>query len=134
MRGEPEEYYLDLPRLEGIEEGASVVLMVRGQSLGDAASEVGSDLGARLLAMFLTSLCEMPPVVKAIVLVNEAVRLAAAESAVLSAMETIEKQGTDILCCSTSCNFYKIEPLVGVRSSMFHIAETLLTAGKVITL
>lgn len=133
MHGKPEEYYLDLPKMEGLEEGANIVLLVRGQSLGDTGGDQG-DLGGRLLAMLLTSLCEMPPVVKAIVLVNEAVKLAAAESAVLNALETIEKQGTEILCCSTSCNFFKIEPLVGVRSSMFQMTEALLAAGKVITL
>ncbi len=134
MHGKPEEYYIELPKVEGLEEGANVVILVRGLSLSAVGGGPEAEFGGRLLGMFLTSLCEMPPVVKAIALVNNAVRLAAAESQVLTALETIEKQGTEILCCSTSCNFFKLEPLVGARSSMFHIVETLLGAGKVITL
>lgn len=132
VEAKPSEYYLDLPKLEGLDEGLSVAVFIRSQYLGGSTSTGDVDLGARLITMFLASLCEMPPV-KSVILVNDAVRLACGDSPTVTALETIEKQGTEVLCCSTSCNYFKVDPAVGLRTSMFHIVETLLAAGKVIT-
>ncbi|MCR4398426.1 MAG: hypothetical protein NUV93_05635 [Firmicutes bacterium] len=129
----PEHYYLELPKMEALEEGVGVAILVRGQYLGDGSGEAAREIGSRLMGMFLASLCEMPPVVKTLVLVNDAILLACEQSPVLNVLETIEKQGTEVVCCSTSCNYFRREPVVGSRAGMFHIVEMLLAARKVIT-
>ncbi len=130
LDGKREELYLELPKVEGLDEGPGVVILIGSQSFGRPDGETGR----RLMSLFLAGLLEMPPVVKAVVLVNDGVRLACEGSGALHALETLRGQGAQVVCCANSCNHLGTEPVVGYRAGMMHIAETLLGASKVITL
>ncbi|NPV69981.1 MAG: hypothetical protein HPY55_04935 [Firmicutes bacterium] len=130
VSSKPRDLYLELPKIEGLDEGPGVVLLVGSQSLGEPDGEAGR----RLMGLFLSCLLEMPSVVKAVVLVNDGVHLACEGSSILHTLDTLKGQGTQVICCSNTCNHLDVEPLVGYRASMLHIAEMLLGAAKVISL
>ena len=52
----------------------------------------------------------------------------------LEDLQLLEKQGTEILICGTCLNYFNLteKVAVGTISNMYTIAETLLSAGKVV--
>ena len=130
VSSKPQDLYLELPKVEGLDEGQGVVVLIGSRSLGEPDGETGR----RLMGLFLGCLTEMPSVVRAVVLVNDGVRLAGEGSGALHVLETLRGQGTQVICCTNSCSHLNVDPIVGYRAGMMHIAETLLGASKVITL
>lgn len=92
------------------------------------------ELGAILMKGFISTLKQLDPLPKKIILYNAGAKLAILESAVLPALKELEKAGVAILVCGTCADFYEIKEKVsvGVISNMYEIVESLNTASKVI--
>ena len=100
----------------------------------DLLGQGDEQLGAILMKAFFVSLQEMPP--KKILLLNAAVRLALADSPVLEALSSLNKQGTQVLACGTCLDFYGVKEMlaIGEVTNMFVLIEALNGPEKAITL
>jgi selenium metabolism protein YedF len=93
-------------------------------------------LGNILIRAFFHTLGEVQPVPDTIVFLNSGVKLAIQESPVLEDLQALAGKGIEILICGTCLGHYELKDkvVVGEVSNMYSIAETLLRAGKVISL
>jgi len=121
-------YYVGLPEIESLDEDVNVAILITSQSIGE------EPLGRKLMESLLACFGEMPPVIRAVILMNEAVRLAAEGSPCVGLLETLQRQGTQVMCCSTSLSTLGVSQAVGTRAGILRIAETMLSAKKVITI
>lgn len=134
--------YLDI-RKQGTAVGAAgpaagavaagpLVLVIPSQFMG-RGDEV---LGEILIRAFFHTLGEVQPLPDTIVFLNSGVKLVATGSPVLDDLRALCDQGISILACGTCLGHYGIKDQVAVGeiSNMYSIAETLLGAGKVISL
>ena len=92
------------------------------------------DLQDIIIRGFLHTLHEVSPLPSTIIFINTGVKLAVENSPVLEDLQLLEKQGTEILICGTCLNHFNLteKVAVGTISNMYTIAETLLSAGKVV--
>ena len=109
-----------------------LVLVVPGDRMGRGPEE----LGAILMRSFLHTLGEVNPRPDAIIFLNEGVKLTAEGSQVLEDLSGLAERGVEILVCGTCLDFFELKEkiAVGEVSNMYTITETLLRAGKVVTL
>ena len=116
------------PSLSPVEQA---VLLVTGSSIGRG----DENLGRKLMRSFLSSLSQREGVVKAVILVNSGVLLAAEGSEVLEYLMVLEKAGTEIFSCSLCLDHYKMREklMVGSVINMYNVIELLANAYKVIT-
>lgn len=93
-------------------------------------------LGEILIRAFFHTLGEVQPLPDTIVFLNSGVKLVVTGSPVLDDLRALCDQGISILTCGTCLGHYGIKDQVAVGeiSNMYSIAETLLGAGKVISL
>jgi len=93
-------------------------------------------LGEILIRAFFHTLGEVQPLPDTIVFLNSGVKLVVTGSPVLDDLRALCDQGISILACGTCLGHYGIKDQVAVGeiSNMYSIAETLLGAGKVISL
>ncbi len=94
----------------------------------------GSDeLGAKLMANFLSTLTEMPSLWR-IVMVNGGVRLASTPGKCLDALKKLEEQGVSILVCGTCLDYFHLldKKEVGETTNMLDIVTSLDLADNVI--
>lgn len=105
-----------------------VVIVLTGEAIGSG----DRDLGQVLLKNFFYALVESVPSPRAVVLLNTAVRLAAAGSPVAGSLKTLEKQGVEVLLCSTSVGHLGVKVAAGLPTNMYRIVELLLKSGRVI--
>lgn len=113
--------------------GGPLVLVVPSEFMGRGEHE---ELGQILIRGFLHTLNEVSPLPDVLIFFNSGVKLTVEGSPVVEDLRTLEAQGVQILICGTCLGYYglKEKVAVGEVSNMYTIAETLLQAGKVVSL
>lgn len=132
VRGEP------LPQTEPMAVGKAevvsgpLVLVVSSDIMGRGEAELGSIL----VRGFFHTLGEVQPLPQHILFFNTGVKLACTGSPVLEDLRALEDRGIELLVCGTCLNYYKLteQLAAGQVSNMYDIAETMLSAGKVVNL
>ncbi|MFH1084220.1 MAG: sulfurtransferase-like selenium metabolism protein YedF [Chloroflexota bacterium] len=109
--------------------GPTVVVM-RSNVMGSGVDE----LGGILVRSFFHTLAEIQPQPDVLVFYNAGVRLAAQGSPILDDLTALAEQGVEILVCGTCLKYLALEDklAVGSVSNMYTIAETLLSAGRLL--
>ncbi|MBW2636644.1 MAG: sulfurtransferase-like selenium metabolism protein YedF [Deltaproteobacteria bacterium] len=92
------------------------------------------ELGGVLIRSFLYALGEVSPKPDTLIFFNAGVKLTVQGSEVLDDLQALEEEGANILVCGTCLDFYGLKEKLGagIVSNMYDIAETMLSAGKVI--
>jgi selenium metabolism protein YedF len=116
----------------GVPAGHLLVLVVRGECMGRGDDE----LGHILMRSFFHTLGEAAPLPDTIIFYNSAVKLVSEGSPVLENLRELCARGVEILACGTCLGHYELREsvAVGETSNMYTIAETMLRAGRVISL
>ncbi len=117
-------------RGHGSSTGQKILVFIPSNRMGRGDDE----LGARLMANFISTLKEMGGDLWRIVLVNSGVRLAVEGSGVLEDLRGLEEAGVSILVCGTCLDFYGLlkDKAVGETTNMLDIITSMQLASKVI--
>jgi selenium metabolism protein YedF len=109
-----------------------LVLTVPSDIMGRGDEE----LGGILVRAFFHTLGEVEPLPDAIIFFNSGVKLVVEGSPVVEDLQTLKDRGIEILACGTCLGHFELKDRVAVGevSNMYTIAETMLGAGKVVTL
>ena len=109
-----------------------LVLTIPSEIMGRGDAE----LGQILIRTFFHTLGEVEPVPETIIFLNSGVKLVAEGSPVLEDLHELCASGVKILACGTCLGYYELKDkvAVGELSNMYTITETMLRAGKVISL
>lgn len=109
-----------------------LVLVVSSDIMGRGEAE----LGGILVRGFFHTLGEVQPLPQRIIFFNTGVRLACTGSPVLDDLRALEEKGIEMLVCGTCLGYFELteQLAVGQVSNMYDIAETMLSAGKVVSL
>lgn len=109
-----------------------LVLVVPGEHMGRGPEE----LGTILIRAFFHTLGEVEPRPDIIIFFNEGVKLVVEGSPVLEDVQALADGGVEVLACGTCLGFFglKEKVAVGEVSNMYTLAETMLRAGKVVSL
>jgi selenium metabolism protein YedF len=93
-------------------------------------------LGSLLTQKFLHTLGGHSLKPKAILLMNDGVKLVTDDSPVLGELKQLEKQGVDILACGTCLERFGLTDMVAVGkvSNMYEITDIMLREEKVISM
>ncbi len=102
------------------------------------SSEIGQgepDLGAKLMDSFLKMLLESGKVPAKIFCMNSAIYLTTEGSAVIDHLRKFEKEGTEILSCTTCLNYFqRMEKLqIGRPTDMKETVDAMLKYNKVLS-
>ncbi len=91
-------------------------------------------LGEKLMVSFLESLADLDAKPRAILLYNSAVVLATDQSAVLPALDTLEKLGVEILVNEQSLTFYNLggNRKVGQPCDMATMSRRMMNAALIV--
>jgi len=91
-------------------------------------------LGDILVRAFLHTLGEISPRPDAMIFFNGGVKLATDGSEVIEDLRALEKAGARILVCGTCLDFFGLKDKLraGMISNMYDIAETMLSAGRIV--
>ncbi|MGB9723768.1 MAG: sulfurtransferase-like selenium metabolism protein YedF [Chloroflexia bacterium] len=110
-----------------------LVLMVPGETMGRGES---AELGHVLIRAFFHTLLEIERRPDVIIFYNSGVRLVVEGSPILEDLRALAEQGVQILACGTCLGYFDLKDrvAVGTVSNMYAIAETLLGAGRVVSL
>ena len=110
----------------------TLVVLIPDNVMGGGEPE----LGDILIRAFLHTLNEVSPLPDTLIFINNGVKLVVEGSKVLEDLRDLSAQGVEILACGTCLAYHNLkdEVAVGEISNMYTIAETLLRAGKVLTL
>ena len=94
------------------------------------------ELGAKLMASFLSTLKEMGEDLWRLVFVNNGVKLTIEGSNVLDTLKEIENQGIHILVCGTCLTHFDLlyKKQVGETTNMLDIVTSMQLADKVINI
>jgi selenium metabolism protein YedF len=113
--------------------GGPLVLVVSSEFMGRGEHD---ELGHILVRGFFHTLGEVEPIPDTIVFFNSGVKLAVEGSPVLEDLEALSGRGVEILACGTCLGYYDLQDKLGVGevSNMYTIAETMLGAGRVVSL
>lgn len=114
-----------------VKAGASTIL-ITSDRLGDGADE----LGRLLMKNFIITLLDMEQVPDRMLFVNAGVLLTTEGSEVLEALEQLGNRGVEVMSCGVCLDFFhrKEKLRAGTVTNMFTIAESLLTAERVVRL
>jgi len=112
--------------------GRPLVLVISNQFMGHGDDE----LGGILIRSFFHTLGEIQPMPDTIIFFNTGVKLTVEESPVLEDLQALANQGIEILSCGTCLGHFELKEklAVGEVSNMYTIAETMLSAGRVVHL
>jgi selenium metabolism protein YedF len=112
--------------------GGPLVLTVPSEAMGRGDDE----LGQILIRGFFHALGQTSPRPATIIFLNSGVKLVAEGSPVLEDLQALCEQGVELLACGTCLGHLNLKDRVAVGeiSNMYTIAETLMRAGKVVTL
>jgi selenium metabolism protein YedF len=110
-----------------------LVLTVTSESMGRGEHD---ELGLILMRGFFHTLGEVQPLPNKIVFYNSGVKLVVDGSPILDDLRFLAERGVEILACGTCLGYYELKEqlAMGEVSNMYTIAETMLGAGKLITL
>lgn len=110
----------------------NIVVVLSSTGLGQGKPE----LSKRLLKFFVSALVHNRVKPRAIILLNEAVTLAADGSDIAKDLDVLHQQGVRIMVDVISADEYRVEQnlKVGAIADMDNICDFMLTAWKVITL
>jgi selenium metabolism protein YedF len=110
-----------------------LVLAVPGEFMGRGDDP---ELGGILMRAFFHTLGEIEPLPETIIFFNSGVKLVAEGSAVLDDLRALCGRGIAVLVCGTCLAQFGLKEklAVGEISNMYIIAETMLRAGKVVSL
>jgi selenium metabolism protein YedF len=110
--------------------GPSVVVIPSDQ-MGRGEEE----LGHILIRSFLHALTEVSGRPDIMIFFNTGVKLTVGGSEVLADLQALEKNGVEILICGTCLDYFSLKDkiAVGQVSNMYTIAETMLAAGRLVT-
>jgi selenium metabolism protein YedF len=113
--------------------GGPLVLVIPSEFMGRGEHP---ELGQILVRGFFHTLGEVQPLPDTIIFFNSGVKLVVEGSPVLEDLQTLCGQGEEILACGTCLGYYELKEkiAVGEVSNMYTIAETMLSAGKVVGL
>ena len=100
----------------------------------DAMGRGDDQLGKLLIRAFIHTLTELEEKPDVIGLYNSGVLLSKEGSECVEDFRALEKNGVKILICGTCVNHFGIKGQisVGTISNMYVIAETLLSAGRIV--
>lgn len=129
----------------GCEECEEIIAKVEGKKpLGDwcifvnkSTLGVGDEkLGHSLMKMFFYTLSEGTDFPKAILFMNDGVKVPTLNEQAADHLKELEEAGVELLICGACLDFYKLsdEVKVGTVSNMYHIVDMMKSASKVITL
>ena len=109
-----------------------LVLVVSSDTMGRGEAELGNIL----VRGFFHTLGEVQPLPQRMIFFNTGVRLACTGSPVLDDLHALEERGVELLVCGTCLNYFELteQLAAGQVSNMYDIAETMLSAGKVVNL
>jgi selenium metabolism protein YedF len=109
-----------------------LVLTVPSDIMGRGDEE----LGGILVRAFFHTLGEVEPLPQTIIFFNSGVKLVVEGSPVVEDLQALKARGIEILACGTCLGHYGFKERValGEVSNMYTIAETILGAGKVVSL
>ena len=121
-----------VPQPVGAADGGPLVLAIPDESMGRGEPE----LGQILVRGFFHTLGEIEPLPGTIIFFNSGVRLVVEGSPVLEDLLSLRDKGIEILACGTCLDYCGLKEriAVGEVSNMYTIAETLLRAGRVVSL
>ncbi len=107
-----------------------LVLVVSGNIMGKGDEELGNVL----MRSFMHTLTELDRKPRKMIFFNTGVKLAVEGSEVLEDLKALEKEGVEILVCGTCLSFFNLKEKikVGQVSNMYTIAETMISAGKLV--
>ena len=94
------------------------------------------DLGRKLIASFIGTLKEMGRELWCLVLLNAGVKLAVADSEMLTSIQELEKEGVMVLVCGTCLTHFQLleQKQVGETTNMLDIVTHMQLADQVIPL
>lgn len=137
------DYYLHLRRENAVADeaeaavpsppaGGPLVLVVSEDKMGRGDNE----LGGVLVRSFFHTLGEIESQPDTIIFFNAGVWLTAENSPVLDDLRSLEAAGVSLLACGTCLDYFDLKERLaaGRVSNMYEIAETMLSAGKVVML
>jgi selenium metabolism protein YedF len=109
-----------------------LVLLISSNTMGRGDPE----LGDILMRGFVHTLGEVEPLPQTIIFLNSGVKLACEGSAVLDDLCTLAAEDVEILVCGTCLGYFELADklLAGQVSNMYDITETMLSAGKLVSL
>jgi selenium metabolism protein YedF len=107
------------------------VLLVKSNTMGSGDDE----LGEVLIRAFFHTLLELAEPPATIIFVNGGVKLSVEGSPVLDDVRQLAEAGVEVLSCGTCLKFFGLTEKLraGVISNMYTIAETLMSAGSVVS-
>ncbi len=107
------------------------VVVIPSDQMGRGEEE----LGHILIRSFLHALTEVSGRPDTMIFFNTGVKLTVKGSEVLADLQTLEKNGVEILICGTCLDYFDLKDkiAVGQVSNMYAIAETMLAAGHLVT-
>jgi len=128
----------DAPEAQKVEQSAStpaggpLVLVIPDEFMGRGDAELGNIL----IRGFFHTLGEVTPLPDTIIFFNSGVKLTVEGAPVLDDLKSLAEKGVEILACGTCLGHYELKDqiAVGEISNMYTIAETLLQAGKAVSL
>ncbi|HOO90750.1 MAG TPA: sulfurtransferase-like selenium metabolism protein YedF [Syntrophales bacterium] len=100
----------------------------------DRMGKGDDELGNILIRGFLHTLGEISPKPDVMIFFNAGVKLTTEGSDVIEDLRALEGEGVKILVCGTCLDFFGLKDRLqaGIISNMYDIAETMLSAGKVV--
>ena len=108
-----------------------VVVVIPQDQMGRGEAK----LGHILMRAFLHTLTEVSGRPEKMIFFNTGVKLTVEGSEILDDMRALENTGTEILVCGTCLEYFGLKEkiAVGQISNMYTIAETMLAAGRLVT-
>jgi selenium metabolism protein YedF len=108
-----------------------VVVVIPSDQMGRGEEE----LGHVLIRAFLHTLTEVSDRPNTMIFFNTGVKLTVKGSEVLEDLQALEQHGVEILICGTCLDYFGLKGkiAVGEVSNMYTIAETMLAAGRLVT-
>jgi selenium metabolism protein YedF len=108
-----------------------IVVVIPSDQMGRGEEE----LGHILIRSFLHALTEVSGRPDIMIFFNTGVKLTVKGSEVLADLQALKNNGVEILICGTCLDYFSLKGkiAVGQISNMYTIAETMLAAGRLVT-
>ena len=109
-----------------------LVITVSGDTMGRGDAE----LGGILMRGFMHTLGETDPLPDTIIFFNSGVKLVIEGSPVVEDLQALSDRGVELLVCGTCLDYFDLKAMLaaGEVSNMYTIVESLLNAGRIVTI